>query len=411
MKHKTDIFLNYISIGIMAVSGLLMNALIAMFYDSSVLGIFNESYAWYMVMSQISVWGIHMSILKFVPEQDTNEDKSRVLSTGLCISFSISVLFTVVSELIISLLTDFSWHRSLSYACIGLAFFSVNKVLLNYLNAILEMTAYAVFQSFRYILLIVGIFLMSVIRVAPDFLALTFPVTEIILFPGLLLYVFIKCKAIWKTDVRVGNTLIRFGTMILPSYMGVELNTKVDLICLGVLGTEASLIGIYSFAVLFVEGFYMIYITIRKMINPGIAESNAKGLVSEYIMKIENIMKKFLGIASIVVYIAVLVGYFIVCTIMSKNEYMAGIIYIAIICAAIVMNGKAIIFGDLLAQIGYPLEESILNMVSLVNNIVLNIVLIKIAGTVGAALATASAYFVFSFYLKKRSFAKMGIGI
>ena len=46
----------------------------------------------------------------------------------------------------------------------------------------------------------------------------------------------------------------------------------VDIICLGVVLGDDFLIGIYSFAILFVEGFYQLYVTVRRSINPKITD-------------------------------------------------------------------------------------------------------------------------------------------
>ena len=55
------IFWNYGSLVIMSASGFLFNCLIIFFYDASILGRFNKAYAWYCVLSQVAVWGLHMS--------------------------------------------------------------------------------------------------------------------------------------------------------------------------------------------------------------------------------------------------------------------------------------------------------------------------------------------------------------
>ncbi len=67
----------------MTISGLLMNSLIANHYGSTVLGVFSETYAWYLVLSQLSACGIHMAIVKQVPEKENDYDKGDILITGI----------------------------------------------------------------------------------------------------------------------------------------------------------------------------------------------------------------------------------------------------------------------------------------------------------------------------------------
>ena len=65
------------------------------------------------------------------------------------------------------------------------------------------------------------------------------------------------------------------------------------------------------------------------------------------------------------------------------------------------MNGKKIILGNILAQTGWPLEESKLNMAAVLSNILLNILLIPLLGTIGAAIATGLSHFIYGILLKK----------
>ena len=152
MKIKGDIFWNYVSLMIMAIMGLAINSIIIKFYNSSVLGIYNETYTWYMILSQISVWGLHMAVVKYVPETEDAEERCAILNAALLMAILTSATTIVVAFVLMSLL-DFSWKLSLHRAVLGLLMFSVNKVFLNYLNAAGKMTLYAMVQSVRYFLL------------------------------------------------------------------------------------------------------------------------------------------------------------------------------------------------------------------------------------------------------------------
>lgn len=398
---------NYAGIAVMAASALLMNTVIALFYDTAALGIFGETYAWYIILSQISVWGIHMAVMKYVPETDDEEARGAVLKAGLAIAVITSLLITVISEIAICFLDSVGWKKSMQIAFAGLAFFSVNKVLLNYLNAIYRMAAYAAFVSLRYVFIGMGIFIFSFMGIEADYLALVFPMTEVAIFLGMLGYFAYQIPIHGEPDGKTFWKILYFGTKILPSYMALEMNTKVDVVCLGFLVSDVPQIGIYSFAIFFTEGFYMLYITIRKMVNPKIAEANAKGKLSEQmtIIKRSFRMHMALGCAA---YIGVSVGYVILCNVMHRPEYGRGITYILIICLAIAINGKYIVLGDVLAQTGYPLAESILNILTVAVNFLLNIILISAWGVVGAAVATAVSHFVFSFWMKAQVKERIG---
>ncbi|EOS39942.1 hypothetical protein C808_00913 [Lachnospiraceae bacterium M18-1] len=402
---------NYVSIAIMAVSGALMNAVIAFFYDSSTLGIFNETYAWYMIISQITVWGIHMSVLKYVPEQDNEKKKRGILKSAVFITLLLSLCIVVLCELILIVFPGVIWKRSLQVALTGLISFSMNKVLLSYLNAIYELVMFAVFQSLRYLGLSGIIFLLAVNRIEGEYISLVFPMVEGGMSFLILFFLFTRNEIRGHFNVKDARELFLFGTKILPSNMVVEMNTKVDVVCLGFLIKSTSQIGIYSFAILFTEGFYMLFMTVRKVINPGISEFNANGRLKEYVANVSKKLNLLLWPVSLAAYILILTIYYFICRVLVGTEYNIGIFYIAVICMAIVMNGKSIIWGDFLSQAGYPMEESKVNVLTVFCNIVFNIVLIVGLGTMGAAVATGMSYFVYGVLMYKNMIRKTGIKI
>ncbi|MCI9250375.1 MAG: oligosaccharide flippase family protein [Lachnospiraceae bacterium] len=411
MKYNKALFWNYLSLAVMAAVGLLMNLSVASFYDSSELGIFNETYAWYMILSQISVCGIHMSVLKFVPENTQNDEKANILKTSLYITTLLSIAFILFLEGFLLFMKDLPWRESLQIAAVGLSFFSVNKVFLNYLNAIYKMTAYGVFQSVRYLMLIIVLLFLILSGVDGRYLAASFPITEAILLSLLWIYIRRQIGNAGRIEKSRIKELITFGVKILPSNMVVEMNTKVDVVCLGLLTGDIAKIGVYSFAVLFTDGFYTLYATIRRFINPRISEKNMIGELEEQMRHIKNVFSRYLTFGSFAVYSMILGVYFLIYMLMGKEEYQTGLLFIMIIGLSIAVNGKEIILGDILAQTGHPFEESKLNIVTIASNIILNIIGILIFGTIGAAAATAASYVIYSMYLKKAVKTKIGVEI
>lgn len=397
------------SMGVMAITGLFMNAVIASCYGSDILGLFNETYAWYMILAQISVWGIHMAIVKYVPEEKTEYEKGGLLINGIVVCVVVSLIVTFVSEMILFYVEDFGLKHLMSIVFSGFVLLSVNKVLLSYLNAIYKMVPYAIFSSLRYFCLGLLLAVFSFFHVDISILATAFPASEVLLFICIIVYFIHNVKFNGKVDWIEAQKLLIFGTKILPSYMVTEMNTKVDVVCLGFLISDTSKIGIYSFAILFTEGFYMLYITIRKIINPSLSEANANNMIIEHVYTIKKRIKAYLCYGGIIGYIALVVGYRMVCFFLGGNEYLTGTVYIMIIAAAIVVNGKSIVFGDLLAQAGFPFEESVLNVLTVMTNFALNVVLIRFYGVIGAAIATALSYFIFSCYLWGRVRKRTGI--
>ncbi len=409
MSLKKDLLWNYISMLIMAASGLVMNAIIAFFYDSDTLGIFNEAYAWYMIMSQVSALGIHMAVLKMVPEQGRDEEKKSILKSALLLVGIASVLTVCVSEGVLIFLNGIAWKHSLQIALCGIGFFSLNKVLLNYLNARHMFVSHAVFQSIRYILMMISLITLAVLKVNPNGLSYTFVISETLLLIAISLYLYIDNDKKGKIEPLYLKQLFEFGVRILPSNMVIEMNTKVDVVCLGLLLSDTSKIGVYSFAILFAEGFYTVYVTVRKLINPGISEAKAKERLDDYIGKCKAVIKKYNIIGSALILFLVIAVYYATCYILGREEYLAGVVYIVLIGFAIAINNKAIIWGDILGQCGFPLDESKINFITVLSNVLMNTVFIILWGALGAAIATALTHFVFA--ISQKTLVKKRIGI
>ena len=143
---------NYGSVAILSASGFLINFLIVYFYDAAALGIFNRALAWYGVFSQITVWGVHMSVMRLIPEyKDNRREREQIISSALIGVFPFSAFCVVIIEFLLPFIVTSNYNLLISMQILmpGLAFFSVNKILLNYLNGLSEMKPYAVFQSLR----------------------------------------------------------------------------------------------------------------------------------------------------------------------------------------------------------------------------------------------------------------------
>lgn len=395
--HK-DLIWNYGSLAIMSISGLLLNCLIALFYNASIVGIFNSTYAWYCILSQITVLGTHMSVLRLIPEyKEDIEICKQILTSALAVSMICSIICVVLMELFLPciLIDSPLLLKSMQFAISGLFFFSINKVLLNYLNGFLYMKSYAVFQSLRYVFMIGIVFFMGIMKIDGEYLSACYFLSELMLF--VLMFFYLYCSRLLGRRIKLKYIIehIRFGLSILPANMVVELNTKVDIVCLGFIMQDDYWIGIYSFAVIFTEGFYQLYIVIRKFYNPKLTESYFGGDFISEVAEMKNTLKRYLRILSPLILSLIILGYYIICCIINHKEYSIGIEFLMIIGISIAINGREIVFGNIFSQTGFPLYESFINLITVITNFILNIVFILHWGVHGAALATAISYMVY----------------
>ena len=65
-KFTSDLIWNFFSLGILACSGIIINIFIARYYGSSYLGVFNQVFAIYILLSQFAIGGVHFSTLKHI---------------------------------------------------------------------------------------------------------------------------------------------------------------------------------------------------------------------------------------------------------------------------------------------------------------------------------------------------------
>lgn len=405
---------NYGSLVILSISGFLFNCLILLFYDTAALGVFNRGYAWYLVLSQITAWGIHMSVLKLTPEYKSNMQKCEEMLNAALIGVLVhSTVVVCVIEAVLPMVVTNNGEllRSLQIVAPGLVFFSLNKVILNYINGLSEMKAYAFFQSLRYIVIVFTILVMGVLRFDNVWLLFGFVQAEIVTFLSSFGYLTYKKLIGKKISLKYLKQHIQFGTHILPANMVIELNTKVDIICLGLVLQDDYLIGIYSFSIMFADGFYQLYITVRRSINPKITECSVMDNSLQGIEEINKKLKKYLRILSPLALVLIAVGYYVICRLLGQSDYMTGWGILVMICSAIVLNGRPIIFGNILAQMGRPGAESIINTVTVASNFVLNLIFILWFGLWGAAIATAISHFVFGITLKHFAKSKLRITI
>lgn len=393
---------NYGSVVILSASGFLLNFLIVYFYDAAALGVFNRAYAWYCVFSQIAVWGVHMSVMKLIPEhkEDAGE-RELIMSSALIGVFLFSAVCVVLIEAVLPWVVTANSRllASMQVVMPGLVFFSLNKVLINYLNGLSDMKAFSFFRSLRYIVIIINIFVLGTLQYDSTWLSFSFTEAEMVVFVCCVVYLVHKKLFIKKPSLKYVREHFRFGTFILMSNLVTEINTKVDIICLGFMVGDDYLIGIYSFAVLFTEGFYQLYFVVRRSINPKITECYVGGEFQKGIEQISGKLKKYLRVLSPLALGMLIAGYCVLCFFLQQEEYLVGLKFLIIICLAIMVTGRKIIFGNLFAQTGLPLRESVVNTITVVSNFTLNIVFIYFMGLSGAAVATAASYLIFGYAL------------
>lgn len=402
-KFKKDVSWNMISFIIIGISGILLNILIGRYYGAQFLGTFNLIFAMYILLSQIAVFGIHLSVLKYISHNDDEEELSIIISSALYLTSFTAIVVTIVS-LFLSDFIGFIFSSKLVasswiYIAIGLFFFAMNKVLLNIFNAKREMKFYALTQALRYILALAIMILFIIYNIDGVKLGLLISISEIILFLILLgklskvTYLSsIKASTLWfKKHYKFGHKSLVGGVM-------TEINTRVDIIVLGVFVSE-SMVGVYTIALMIFEGFVQLAMVLRNNYNPIISKLFNEKKFNELSSMINKGKNKFYIVMFVLIMISFMIyPYFV--KIFLGEDFLASVDIYYILMIGVILSSGYLPFEMLLSQCGFPKQQSIFKSFVVFGNFVLNFILISLYGLIGAAIATALVYVISIFLLK-----------
>lgn len=412
----TNLFWNYGSIVVLAVGGLVFNAIIAAFYSAQILGIFNLVYTYYLLLSQLAVFGVHMSVLRYASSTEAGRASAGAcFISGMILAGGLSL--AVSGGLAAALLATGQWiepeiHAGLWALVPALPFFSLNKVILHYLNALSEMKAFAIIQALRNLLITGALIIFALAGMPGQWLPLSFFAAELLLFCLSTIWMlqsgkWPRCQLFELKPWFAKH--FGFGWRILPGNFVLEFNTKIDILSLNWLGIPHHMVGYYAFAGNLFEGFYMLFVVVRRNINPMLAKYHHAGLLQKEYPALRATLRKWLTLLSAPAGSLVVLGYYLLCVLLARPEYLAALLPLAIVTASIALTSRSITMGNLLAQTGNPSQESVLNMAAAGSNLLINFILIPYWGITGAALATGLSYFIYAALL--HLFAKKKLGL
>ena len=392
----------------MGISGILINVLIAKFYSIEILGIFNQLYSLYILFSQLSVFGIHFSMLKNISHYyDESKTKQLIFSSGIYI-----VCFTSLLTILLCYFSSKLWiiyfHSSgvkegLIYILPALVFFSLNKTYLAFYNACRRMKAYAFLQAIRYLLLLLFLGILIAFSFDGNKIVIIFALSEFSLSLILFCYTFkyIHFSFSIKNFFWIRKHL-SFGSKAVIGNTLADANTRVDVLALGIF-TGDKVVGIYSFAAMLWDGYNQLSILVRTNVNPILTRYRFYKKLHEFreaITKGKKLAYKFLiptGILAIILYPLILYGFQFKA---EFTELFHGWAVFAILISGSMISAGYLPFQMILTQIGHPGHQTLFLFFFFITNVILNIIMIPIWGMYGAAIATSLSFVSQIFYLK-----------
>ena len=394
---------NYVSIGILALSGFGINIIVAFTYGSAGLGVFGQAYGVFVVAAKISSFGIYESCQKHVAELT---GKASHLPTIVGGALSLSALVGVLVALLIYLGSDLiglafssaAVASAIKLASPGLAVFAINRVLQGVLNGQRRMGTFAATQSARFLLILISVFAISQAGYPAYATAFAFTAAEVVLFLGLLPLLFLGSHGHPPQLSRAWFTRhFRFGIRSFVGATLMELYPRVDLLLVGVFLPDTN-VGIYAFAAMIAEGLYQLLIVVRVNLNPILARLLVENRLDDT-QQIFARTRLLVYPSAAVLGAAALTMYPILVALVGDQTLIAGWPILAILIAGIVLIAGYVPFDQILLQGGKPTYHTSMVSIGFSLNVVLNLLLIPLFGLYGAAVSTSLAWVIGAFIL------------
>lgn len=388
------------SLVIAGLGAVAVNSYIARTLGAAALGIFNQAFAVYIVLSQVAVGGLQFSVLRQISAshgdlRKSGEAASSALVLVSIVSAVICLLTWGLSDRIGSILGGDAVAYAVRLMLPGLCFYSLNKVLLYVLNGIRHMRAYSVFQSLRFVLILVSIALLVAAGRPGSQLTLSLTASETLLFLAMIAYL-----AVNRFPFTFGRAMkpwhpvhISYGLRGCLSGVFHEVNTRVDILLLGHYCDNAT-VGIYSFAAILAEGFAQIPLAVRTNVDPIVGHHLAADQRDQLEAFSKKVRSRFFPLMLALAAISVAVYPLVLRLLRLDPSFHASWPVFAILAAGIALNARMRPFLGVLLQAGRPGIHTLLVAVVVLTNAGLNLAFIPFLGARGAATATACAFLV-----------------
>ena len=390
---RREISWNLVSFVIQGIGLLGLQVLIANYFETSDLGIFNQVYAAFILFSQLAVGGVHLSVQKFISEDNSHHLRNTSIArAGLLATLVLSLLWTILFYCtrywVAGFLSSPSIEVGIALATPGLFFFALNKTLLGMINGQQRMKLYAIVQALRPILLLLStvyIYLQSYAGLA---LSAILTVSEVIVFVVLALTALPDIFRASQGELKKWTSVhLQFGVKGLFSGVLSELNTRVDVLMLGYFLSDRH-VGIYSFAAIFAEGLSQLPAVFRANMNPRLSRMLATNNKTELQKLIGDGVRTTYKYMFLVSALSMIAYPFVVPFVTHNPDLQASWLIYSILAVGVFLQSGYSPFYQLLIQAGHPWTYTIQIAVIVLINVILNFLLIPMVGAEGAAIAT-----------------------
>lgn len=396
-KLTRDIAYTLGSFAVLAISGIVINLVVAGARDAEALGVFNQAYAAYIIASQLATLGMHYSVLRHAALHEADPmQRGRLLGTaGVATIVLGGVAAMVVWQAAPWLGERFdspATGRAVGWAAIGLLLFPLNKVLLAYLNALRLMRAFSALQAGRY-LIVMGVVTAVALSPLPiELSTLAFFLAEVATAAGALAYIAWRRATPRPAFDRVWmGTHLRFGSKGLAAGMFAEFNSRIDVLLIGFFLPDRE-VGIYSFAAMLVDGLYHVLAMVRLNFNPLLVGSLRDADHAQACRLRQQSRRLVLPVTGALALAAVATLWVLATFVVPHKGLGEGLVSLVILMSGLVLVSTLIPFDNLLMVAGHPGYQTLQQCATVTANVAFAVVLLPRLGIEGAAVGTAMSY-------------------
>lgn len=399
-SFQAGVIWNMASLAFLAAAGFVLNIVIGRLYGPEDLGLFNICFGLFIFLSQFGSFGLQFSVLHAIAAREAHEqhEVDEIVSAGfvsvLATSTIVAILGLMATPLFVALFNAPNIASAWIIMLPGLWAFSINKYLFGVLNGARHMRIFAVLQSLRYALMLVALGVMALNKMPGYALTGVFTVAELLLLPLLAVFGSRTMRSVHLPKNRVWvEQQLSYGSRAFLSGAILELNTRVDVLLIGA-WLDATRAGIYSAALLVVEGISQAVFAFRNNVNPLIAKfiaTNDKVGLLTFSRKLALYFTAFMIVVSVA---AILIYPLYVDIALGGGAFHASLSSAVILLTGLAATAGAQCFGMILAMAGKPGLHTAYVAAVMIANVALNALLIPLMGIEGSATATALSYVV-----------------
>lgn len=396
-KLTRDIAWTLGSFVMLAISGIVINLVVAGVRDAAALGVFNQAYAIYIIASQLATVGLHYSVLRHAALHDADAPvRGRMFFTAAACALGLGALAAVVVAATAgplgSLFDSPATGRAVAWSSAGLLLFSLNKVLLAYLNGLRRMRAFSILQGLRYLLVMAVVCGIALSPLPIEMATLAFLVAETATAAGAVAYLVRRGLAAHLAFDRDWlRTHFRFGTKGLAAGMFAEFNSRIDVLLIGVFLPDRE-VGIYSFAAMMVDGVYHVLAMVRLNFNPVLVGS-LRDADHAQAMSLRRQSARFVLPATAAMALLAVAALWLLSTyVVPQKDLHEGMLSLVILMSGLVLVSTLVPFDNLLMVSGHPGYQTLQQLFTVGVNALVAVLLLPLLGIAGAACGTAMSY-------------------